>query len=52
MTWVGSSDAPPSARVAALAPSMQPSERRVAEAIAADIESAIDRSAQELAEAV
>ena len=38
------------ARVAALAPSMQPSERRVAEAIAADIESAIDRSAQELAE--
>ncbi|GMM97409.1 MurR/RpiR family transcriptional regulator [Microbacterium luteum] len=52
MTWVGSSDAPPSARVAALAPSMQPSERRVAEAIAADIESAIDRSAQEVAEAV
>ena len=52
MTWVGSSDAPPSARVAALAPSMQPSERRVAEAIAADIESAIDWSAQEVAEAV
>ena len=52
MTWVGSSDAPPSARVAALAPSMQPSERRVAEAIAADIESAIDWSAQEVAGAV
>ncbi|MDZ8173054.1 MurR/RpiR family transcriptional regulator [Microbacterium xanthum] len=52
MTWAGSSDAPPSARVAALAPSMQPSERRVAEAIAADIESAIDRSAQEVAEIV
>nr|WP_241747892.1 MurR/RpiR family transcriptional regulator [Microbacterium aquimaris] len=31
---------------------MQPSERRVAEAIAADIESAIDRSAQEVAEIV
>ncbi|MDZ8275311.1 MurR/RpiR family transcriptional regulator [Microbacterium aquimaris] len=52
MTWAGSSDAPPSARAAALAPSMQPSERRVAEAIAADIESAIDRSAQEVAEIV
>lgn len=52
MGWDGSSDALPTARVASLAPSLQPSERRVAEAIVADVGGAIDRSAQELAELV
>lgn len=50
--WPGSADAPPTARIAMLAPSLQPSERRVAEAIAADVEAAIDRTAQEVAELV
>ncbi len=35
-----------------LAPSLQPSERRVAEAIAADVEAAIERTAQEVARVV
>lgn len=51
MTWTGAPDAPPTARIAALAPSLQPSERRVAEAIAADVARAVDMTAQELAEA-
>lgn len=50
--WTGSADAPPTARIAMLAPSLQPSERRVAEAIASDVESAIDRTAQEVADFV
>jgi len=52
VSWAGSSDAPPTVRMAALAPSLQPSERRVAEAIVSDVEGAIERSAQELAEHV
>lgn len=50
--WTGSADAPPTARIAMLAPSLQPSERRVAEAIAADIEAAIERTAQDVADLV
>lgn len=50
--WTGSTDAPPTARIAMLAPSLQPSEQRVAESIAADVEAAIDRTAQEVADLV
>ncbi|MBN9215590.1 MAG: RpiR family transcriptional regulator [Microbacterium sp. SCN 70-200] len=50
--WTGSADAPPTARIAMLAPSLQPSEQRVAESIAADVEAAIDRTAQEVADLV
>lgn len=50
--WTGSADVPPTARIAMLAPSLQPSERRVAEAIVGDVESAIDRTAQEIADLV
>ena len=42
VTWTGPADAPPTARIAALAPSLQPSERRVAEAIAADVAGAVE----------
>ncbi|MEJ1088066.1 MurR/RpiR family transcriptional regulator [Microbacterium sp. Mu-80] len=52
MNWHGSSDAPPLARIAALAPSLQPGERRVTEAIMADREATVERTAQELADAV
>lgn len=52
MTWNGSTDAPPSVRIAALAPSLHPSERRVAEAVAQDITAAVDKTAQELADEV
>lgn len=50
--WTGSADAPPTARIAMLAPSLQRSERRVAEAIAGDVEAAIERTAQEVADLV
>lgn len=49
MAWTGSPDAPPSARIAALMPTLQPSERRVAEAIVADVTRAVETTAQELA---
>ncbi|UQN13949.1 MurR/RpiR family transcriptional regulator [Gulosibacter sp. ACHW.36C] len=52
MSWQGSSDAPPSARIGSLSPSLQPGERRVAEAIVADRSGAVERTAQELADAV
>ncbi|WP_084130688.1 MurR/RpiR family transcriptional regulator [Demequina sp. NBRC 110055] len=52
MAWNGSTDAPPTVRIAALAPSLQPSERRVAEAIAADVAAAVDMTAQQIAETV
>lgn len=48
--WTGSADAPPTARIAMLAPSLQPSERRVAETVAEDIEASIERTAQEVAD--
>ena len=50
--WSGSAETPPTMRIAMLAPSLQPTERRVAESIAADIESAIERTAQEVADIV
>lgn len=52
MTWNGSAEASPSARMAALIPSLQRSERRVAEAVLADPERAVESTAQELADAV
>ena len=50
--WPGPADATPTTRIAMLAPSMQPSERRVAEAIATDVDLAVERTAQEIADAV
>lgn len=50
MTWTGSPDAAPTARIAALAPSLQPSERRVCEVVAADIAGAVELTAQGLAD--
>jgi DNA-binding MurR/RpiR family transcriptional regulator len=52
VSWQGSSDAPPSARIGSLSPSLQPGERRVAEAIVADRSGTVERTAQELADAV
>lgn len=52
MAWDGPPDAPPTARIVALGPSLQPSERRIVEAIAADLAAAVERTAQELADAV
>ena len=52
MSWTGPSDAPPSVRIAALAPSLQPSERRVADAIAADLAGSVECTAQQLADLV
>jgi DNA-binding MurR/RpiR family transcriptional regulator len=50
MTWTGADDAPPTARIAALSTSLGPSERIVAQVIAADIAEAVERTAQELAD--
>ena len=50
--WSGSPEAPPTARIAMLAPSLQPSERRVAEAIAGDVDASIERTAQQVADLV
>lgn len=52
VTWTGPADAPATARIATLAPSLQPSERRVADAIVADPTVAVDRTAQQLADLV
>lgn len=52
MAWDGSPEAPPTARIVALGHSLQPSERRILEAIAADLGAAVERTAQELADAV
>lgn len=52
MSWHGAPDAPPTARIAALSRSLQPGERRVAEAIVADRTAAVERTAQDLAETV
>lgn len=52
MAWDGRPDAPPTARIVALGPSLQPSERRIVEAIADDLAAAVERTAQELADAV
>ncbi|WP_111467061.1 MurR/RpiR family transcriptional regulator [Microbacterium suaedae] len=52
MAWTGSADAPPTARIHALAPSMHAGERRVAEAIVHDLSATVESTAQEFAEAV
>lgn len=52
MSWQGAPDAPPTARIQSLAPSLQPGERRVVEAIVADRNATVERTAQELADAV
>ncbi|MEJ1089442.1 MurR/RpiR family transcriptional regulator [Microbacterium sp. Mu-80] len=52
MNWHGAPDASPSARIAALLPSLQRGERRVADAIVADRAGIVERTAQELADAV
>lgn len=52
MAWTGPADAPPSVRIAALGPSLQPSERRAADAIAADLAGAVECTAQQLADQV
>lgn len=52
MAWQGAPDAPPTARIGSLAPSLQPTERRVADAILADRAGTVDRTAQELADVV
>lgn len=48
--WSESSDAPPTARIAMLAPSLNPTELRVAESITSDVEAAIERTAQDVAD--
>lgn len=48
--WSGSTDAPPTARIAMLAPSLNPTELRVAESITSDVEAAIERTAQDVAD--
>lgn len=50
--WSGSADAPPTTRIAMLAPSLQPAERRVAESIVNDLDAAIERTAQESADLI
>lgn len=50
MAWTGAPDARPSVRIASLAPALQRTERRVAEAIAQDRARAVELTAQELAE--
>ncbi len=50
MTWTGSADARPSARIAALAPSLQRTERLVVETIGRDRARAVELTAQQLAD--
>ena len=50
MTWTGSELAHPTTRIATVIPSLQPSERRVAELILAEAESVVELTAQELAD--
>lgn len=50
MAWTGAADAAPSARIAALAPALQRTERRVVQAIAQDRARAAELTAQELAD--
>lgn len=52
MTWTGPAEAPVSARIATLSPALQPSERRVVDAIAADLAAAVECTAQELADRI
>lgn len=50
MTWSGAEDAPPTARIAAMSPSLKPSEQRVVEEITSDIAGAVELTAQQLAD--
>lgn len=50
MTWTGADNAFPSARIASLSRSLQPSERTVVQTIAAELAAAVELTAQELAE--
>lgn len=50
MTWTGPADTPVSTRIAALAPSLRPSGRRVVDLVATDLAAAVECTAQELAE--
>ena len=52
MTWSAPQDTPPTVRIAAHRSAMLPSERRVADAIAAQPESLVELTAQELAERI
>lgn len=52
MAWEGSADAPPTARIVALGPSLHTGEQRVAEAVAEDLAAAVERTAQDLADHV
>lgn len=52
MSWTGPADAPLSARIGALAPSLQPSERLVVDRITADLAGAVECTAQQLADQV
>lgn len=52
VNWQGAPDAPPHARIAALSPSLQPGERRVVDSILKDRAGTVERTAQELADAV
>ncbi|WP_022916597.1 MurR/RpiR family transcriptional regulator [Ruania albidiflava] len=50
MPWTGDPDAPVTARIAALEPSLQRSERRVVATVAEDLAAAVECTAQELAD--
>ncbi len=50
MPWTGDPEAPVTARIAALEPSLQRSERRVAATVAEDLAAAVECTAQELAD--
>lgn len=50
VAWGGDPDAPVTARIAALEPSLQRSEQRVVAAVAADLSATVECTAQELAE--
>jgi DNA-binding MurR/RpiR family transcriptional regulator len=52
VVWSGAADAPLTARIRSLAPSLHAGERRVAEFVAGDLAGAIESTAQDLADAV
>lgn len=52
MAWQGAADAPPTARIMALGPSLHPGEQRVAEAVAGDLAAAVEHTAQQVADEV
>jgi len=52
VVWSGAADAPLTARIRSLAPSLHAGERRVADFVAGDLAGAIESTAQDLADAV